>query len=379
MEQRKSARRRSSDGTSNRNMRSINNSREVSRRAKGKNRYAYEEDRRSARYFDDEEDYYRERPKKKSSSNDKKKRRPEEDYQNIRKMSAPENNKNRKNKRRRGRKKNRVSRTIGIILAIIQFILSVVLAVNVMLFNVLTSTYFLVLIGVLLILLGITLLTQIAAKGKGIGGKIFCILICIILGVGSFYIGKVNNAFQKITGSNKKTSSMVVAVKADDDADTLSAAAGYTFGVQYATGGDQTKSAVKQIEKELGQNITLQEYSNLGEEAQALYDGEVDAIIYNSAYSNIIKEQYSTFTKDTKVIYKHNIVVEIESDTSDESVTKPFAVYLSGIDTNGDITEQGRSDVNIVAVVNPTSHQVLRPLEIIMYQYREYPEDRTTN
>lgn len=359
MEQRKSARRRSSDGTSNRNMRSINNSREVSRRAKGKNRYAYEEDRRSARYYDDEEDYYRERPKKKSSSNDKKKRRPEEDYQNIRKMSDPENNKNRKNKRRRGRKKNRVSRTIGIILVIIQFILSVVLAVNVMLFNVLTSTYFLVLIGVLLILLGITLLTQIAAKGKGIGGKIFCILICIILGVGSFYIGKVNNAFQKITGSNKKTSSMVVAVKADDNADTLSAAAEYTFGVQYATGGDQTKSAVKQIEKELGQNITLQEYSNLGEEAQALYDGEVDAIIYNSAYSNIIKEQYSTFTKDTKVIYKHNIVVEIESDTSDESVTKPFAVYLSGIDTNGDITEQGRSDVNIVAVVNPTSHQVL--------------------
>ena len=88
MEQRKSARRRSSDGTSNRNMRSINNSREVSRRAKGKNRYAYEEDRRSARYYDDEEDYYRERPKKKSSLNDKKKRRPEEDYQNIRKMSG---------------------------------------------------------------------------------------------------------------------------------------------------------------------------------------------------------------------------------------------------------------------------------------------------
>lgn len=105
-------------------MRSINNSREVSRRAKGKNRYAYEEDRRSARYYDDEEDYYRERPKKKSSSNDKKKRRPEEDYQNIRKMSDPENNKNRKNKRRRGRRKNRVSRTIGIILVIIQFILS---------------------------------------------------------------------------------------------------------------------------------------------------------------------------------------------------------------------------------------------------------------
>ncbi len=358
MEQRKSARRRSSDGTSNRNMRSINNSREVSRRAKGKDRYAYEEDRRtSGRYYDDEEDYYRERPRKKSSSANKRKQ--ENEYQNQRRAADTGSSRKCNNKRRRGRKKNRVSRTIGIILTIIQFILSVVLAVNVMLFNVLTSTYFLILAGVMLILLGITLLTQLAAKGKGIGGKIFCIIMCVILGAGSFYLGKVNNAFQKITGSNKKTSSMVVAVRSDDIADTLSAASGYTFGVQYATGGDQTQSAIKQIEKELGDNISVQEYSNLGEEAQALYSGEVDAIIYNSAYSNIIQEQYSTFTKDTKVIYKHNIVVEIDSDTTDESVSKPFAVYLSGIDTDGDITEQGRSDVNIVAVVNPTSHQVL--------------------
>lgn len=356
MEQRKSAKRRSSDGTSNRNMRSINNSREVSRRAKGKDRYAYEDERRASRYYDEEEDYYKERPKKKSSS--LKKRRPEE-YQGSKKTTNQPDNKNPKSKRRRGRKKNRLSKTIGVILAIIQFVLSVVLAVNVMLFNVLTSTYFLILVGVLLILLGITLLTQLAAKGKGIGGKIFCILICMILGVGSFYIGKVNNAFQKITGSNKKTSSMVVAVKADDIADTLSAAADYTFAVQYTTGGDQTKSAVKQIEKELGKEISIQEYSNLGEEAKALYDGEVDAIIYNSAYSNIIQEQYATFTDDVKVIYKHNIVVEIDNSTADASMTEPFAVYLSGIDTDGDITEQGRSDVNIIAVVNPKSHQVL--------------------
>ena len=103
MEQRKSARRRSSDGTSNRNMRSINNSREVSRRAKGKNRYAYEEDRRSADIMMMRKILQR-TTEKESSSNDKKKRRPEEDYQNVRKMSDPENNKNRKNKRRRRKK-----------------------------------------------------------------------------------------------------------------------------------------------------------------------------------------------------------------------------------------------------------------------------------
>lgn len=362
MEQKKSSRkRRSSDGTSNRNMRSINNSREVSRRTKGKNRYAYEEDRRMTRYYDEEDNYYQERPKRKASSA-KRQRVREDDYSDSGRRSSsenPRNNKSRNNRIRRGRKKNRVSKTIGIILTIIQFVLSVILAVNVMLFNVLTSTYLMVLVGILLILLGITLLTQLAAKGKGIGGKIFCIIMCVILAMGSFYIGKVNNAFQKITGSNKKTSSMVVAVKASDAASTLSDTADYTFGVQYTTGKDQTKSAISQIEKELGHSINVQQYNNLGEEAQALYDGEVDAIIYNSGYSSVMQEQHPTFENDVKIVYTHNIVVEIDSDTADASMSEPFAVYLSGIDVYGDITEQSRSDVNIVAVVNPKSHQVL--------------------
>ena len=40
-------------------------------------------------------------------------------------------------------------------------------------------------------------------------------------------------------------------------------------------------------------------------------------------------------------------------------ITKePFAVYLSGVDTRGELTEKARSDVNILAVVNPQTKQV---------------------
>ena len=40
-------------------------------------------------------------------------------------------------------------------------------------------------------------------------------------------------------------------------------------------------------------------------------------------------------------------------------ITKePFVVYLSGVDTRGELTEKARSDVNILAVVNPTTKQV---------------------
>ncbi len=40
-------------------------------------------------------------------------------------------------------------------------------------------------------------------------------------------------------------------------------------------------------------------------------------------------------------------------------ITKePFVVYLSGVDTRGELTEKARSDVNILAVVNPQTKQV---------------------
>lgn len=41
-------------------------------------------------------------------------------------------------------------------------------------------------------------------------------------------------------------------------------------------------------------------------------------------------------------------------------ITKePFVVYLSGVDNRGELTEKARSDVNILAVVNPTTKQAV--------------------
>lgn len=328
----------------------------MSRRSKGKSRYAYEEDRRATRYYED--DYYRAKPKKAKSSSGYAARSRDDDMRNSARRSSTRDNGAHK-KRRRGRRKNGVSKTIGIILAIIQFVLSVFLTVNVLFFGMLPTTYILVLVGVLLILLGITLLTQIGAKGKGIGGKVFSVVLSAILGFGSFLIGDVNNAFNKILDSNTKTSSMVVAVRKDDTAEKITDAEFYNFGVQYATSGDQTRTAVSQIEKELGGQIDTVEYSDLITEAQALYNGEVDAIIFNAGQSGVIENQLSTFSDDIKIIYTHNIVVEIDSGAMDTSVSEPFAMYLSGIDVYGDITQESRSDVNIIAVVNPKSHQIL--------------------
>ena len=67
------------------------------------------------------------------------------------------------------------------------------------------------------------------------------------------------------------------------------------------------------------------------------------------------------YSDDVRIIYETSIRVELNfGNSGDSSLTKqPFTVYISGIDVYGEVTETSRSDVNIIAVVNPTTHQVL--------------------
>lgn len=328
---------------SNLNMRSINNSREVSRRAKGKNRYAYEEERRSSTKYYEDESYNKENMKKKKAS----------------KSMEREAEQSGKKRKRRGRRKNLISKLFGYFLAIIQFILSVILVVNVLFFDLLPTTYVMILALVLLILLGITLLSQMLSKGKGIPGKLYCIVMCMVLVAGSFLISKGYNAFEGITGKNTKTSAIVVAVRANDPAATIQEAKDYQFAVQYANSEAQILTTISRIEEEIGAKIEQVEYGSTIEEAHALLNGEVDAMIYNSSQDSILEEQIEGFQDQIRVIHTSKIVVEIENEAPAVEMTEPFAVYLSGIDVYGDISQESRSDVNIIAVVNPTSHQVL--------------------
>lgn len=265
------------------------------------------------------------------------------------------------NKKRRARKKPKYgfSRALGILMAIVQFVLSVVFVVNVAFFDMLTTTYMMVLVAALLVILCITVLSQVFTKGRGWSGKMFCILMCIVLATCSFYVTKVNDTFKKLTGGTKQTSTMVVAVMKDDPADNIKDAKDYKFGIQYSSYKDQTQSMLTQINHATNVYVDTAEYPNLISEVDALYRGEVQAIIYNTAQTSVVQDQIKSFSDDIKIIYEQSIVVEIENTTVDTSVNEPFVVYLSGNDSYGPITDSGRSDVNILAVVNPNTHQIL--------------------
>ena len=221
---------------------------------------------------------------------------------------------------------------------------------------------------VLFFLWCITFVSQAARKKRGIPGKLYSLLMVAVLAVGTYYVAKTNDMFAMITSGGTKVDSMVVAVLSDDPAETLEEASEYVYGVQFEQGADNMQAAVLDIEDQLGVNdLNMTEYGSVQEQAEALVSGEVQAIIYNQSYTELMDEAVEGYSDQIKILYRHEIETKLDFGGSeeDDSLTKaPFTVYISGLDVYGDDRDEegrdsARSDVNIIAVVNPTTYQIL--------------------
>ena len=220
-------------------------------------------------------------------------------------------------------------------------------------------TYYAIIVVLLFLFCGIILASQFFSKKNAIAGKILSVIISLLLIIGCYFGIKGILALDKVTGGDYKLDKVVVAVMADDKAEKLKDAKDYTFGVQYKMKGEQIEETVDAMNKELGTDVKTVEYNSLAEQAQALHDGEVDAIVYNEGYTGILEEAFEGYSDNTKVIYSHDIKSEVKNESKDVNVNDCFSVYISGIDVYGAIETNSRSDVNIIAEVNPTTHQIL--------------------
>ena len=264
---------------------------------------------------------------------------------------------NTKNKRKR-KKRNR--HTGGKILAVIQIILSVVFMAVLLMINILPIKYLLIVFGLLMFLDVFSLASQYT-RSAHVVGKIDCVLMSVLLLLGNIYLIRTNATLFSITNNEYKVDRIAIAVLKDNPAQTLSDAVDYTFGVQEISGSDKVGQAISEAEEEAGQELSCDNYSDPFVMVQDLYNGYVQAIIYNTAYNDSLVETYPTFMEDIRELKHIEIKTKVESVSGDKkNVTKePFTVFISGIDTEGSIATTSRSDVNMLVTVNPTTKQIL--------------------
>ena len=120
-------------------------------------------------------------------------------------------------------------------------------------------------------------------------------------------------------------------------------------------------SNLKKAEEKLSAKIKFekQELDSLYESVDSLINKENDAIYVSTSLMAIYSEDHEN-SKDLKVIDSIDIISKNTSDFKGVNVTKkPFVLYLSGVDTTGSINSVSRSDVNLLAFVNPTKGKIL--------------------
>ena len=269
----------------------------------------------------------------------------------------------------------------GIIL-VIQALISIVSVGIVVWFNLLPLKY-LVLIGLILIWL-LTLVYYFFYSGvrkkkgkkltaqkkkrklyikRSIGGVISAITMALCI-VASSMVWQAGNALANIADNVVVTDTVSVYALADNPAESVADIKDGVFAITQNYDYEHTKTTLDKIRENLGQDVHTQNYDTVFDMVDALYAGNVDAMILNVAYVDVIRDQkgYEDFSDRTKTLYDHevktSVVQENTQDTRD--ITKdPFIIYISGSDTRNLNLATSRSDVNILAVVNPASKQVL--------------------
>lgn len=261
--------------------------------------------------------------------------------------------------------KSKVSKVLSILLSVVLVISSFYLLYQVIRLNVLPSKFlFPLTIGV--VVLDAIFILLLIYFSKNVVSKIVCIVltlfICVASCMGGYYISKTQNVLSSITNVAKHAKNTVsVIVKESSSIKNKSQLNGVSVGSLRLN-----EQGSKKVLKELsGEGIVLNqtEYDSMTALLEAFYNGEVDSIIINeSSRSQILDmEAYSNFDSNTRVVYQTSYKVKNnDSATSVSDITsKPFNVLISGSDTRGGFDENGRSDVIMIATVNPKTHTIL--------------------
>lgn len=256
------------------------------------------------------------------------------------------------------------------ILFILQFIGEAVLALSLIASDMIPANYLIMAISVEIIMLVVTwelyFLRADESNEKGLAirrgiAAIISIVVFIVSLVGYTALDKVTDTLKEITSKNTVTTVVGVYVRADDPAKSIKDAASYDFGYSTAFDEENIQTTLKKIKKEIGKTPKTEEYEDSMEMVDALYGGDVDAIVLSESYATIIESQegYESFVEDTKLIYDYQIVTKANTNNKTSGDLSKFVIYLSGSDTRSKTLDVSRSDVNILMAVNTNTKEIL--------------------
>ncbi len=304
---------------------------------------------------------------------------------------------------------------LSICLFVLQIIAEVLVGVIIWKMNVLPPQYGIILVLIALLLTGVTgvmcFVRQKNDRGFLVRQAVACFMAVLVIFMSAVVATVAADIFETLSGFTQQPSgdmvNKTVFVLKDDPAKSMKDAYQYRFG--YVNDGGPTNRIMAKIKQEMGSfSVNVVEFDTIPGMLNALTAKEVEAIVWSQDTLNLMKEdkdnpeiaeQLTTFASQVRVLYDTSVLSYVDGDPvgtippttqpsvpatdptepsvpgttaeptvppttmpprKDSSLTEaPFVVYIGGSDGRGTSLSTGRNDVNIIAVVNPETKQVL--------------------
>ena len=242
------------------------------------------------------------------------------------------------------------------ITSIISVLLSIIIMVSLFILNMIPDKYLLLIGGVLLI---INIISIFLVHRKNIilkiFGYLFLLIICIGSVVGIYYVRNTTKLFNSLNEVKEKSIYYIV-VNKNSNYKGLKDLNDKKIGT-IKSDSTNYKKALKDIEKNI--KISNKDYNNILTMFNDVLDNKIDSLLISSNNYDIVCENNDNIKNNTKIIYEVSIEVIKEKEKEYKNSKGTMNILISGIDTNGDINNVSRSDVNIIITVNPNTHEVL--------------------
>lgn len=263
---------------------------------------------------------------------------------------------------------NKAFKTASWILAAIMLLLTAFLIWEIVKLGMLPENMLMIGCVIILIIAALVMVLQLGFT-RGTASKIILttitVMMILVYGTGTYYISKATGLLGNVTdfGNETTTTVQVIALK-DSGITSEKDLEGKTVGSLKSISLASTQALIQDLS---GKGVTFQDKQcdNIQGMVNGLYDKEVPAIILNDAYrgniTDLEDEKFKNFSSDTQVVYTYTYKTENKSTTNSVvDITKnPFTVLISGVDSRDGFAESSRSDVNMLATINPVTRTVL--------------------
>lgn len=248
------------------------------------------------------------------------------------------------------KKRTKPQKKIYKILSLILIIISIIFINLIIYLDLFPTKYLFILLPLIFLILFIVI--KLNKKGKKALYSLLCILLIIIEIILSSYLLISINFIENIFDNNKysETYNLYIdneKIKKIEDLNNKQ--------IVYYLNDDYIDKAFETLNNRI--KYTKYSEKTIDNAVNKIENNEVDAFLINK---NLIDLYLENNKINLKKLTSIKIKIEKNSSYKEVNVKKDsFVVYLSGTDSSGKIASSSRSDVNILAVINPTKNKIL--------------------